>query len=186
MEAAGFGPFILLLTVVRVDRAVLTALAERWWDTTNTFHFQFEEMTVTPLDFAAITGLRVGGEPIPYDASLVLDDSALLWFLGRVPRQSGGMAAYGQFVEYWDHEPADDEEAARMARAYLLYLFGASLYPNRRSRVHLSYLAGLVDLRQAGRFDWGGSALCTLYCLLGASSRGVGNTVGGYWRVVEV
>ncbi|KAI8571321.1 hypothetical protein RHMOL_Rhmol01G0110600 [Rhododendron molle] len=132
-----------------------------------------------PLDFAAITGLRVGGDPIPYDSSIVLDDVALRWFLGRVPRHSGGVAEYGQFVEYWDHEPASDEEAAQMARAYLLYLFGASLFPNRRSQVHLGYLAGLVDLEQAGRFDWGGAALCTLYCFLGAASRGVGDTISG-------
>ncbi|KAI8568362.1 hypothetical protein RHMOL_Rhmol02G0192400 [Rhododendron molle] len=38
----------------------------------------------------------------------------------------------------------------------------------------------------AGRFDWGAAALCMLYCFLGAASRGVGNTIGGYWRVVEV
>ncbi|KAI8568324.1 hypothetical protein RHMOL_Rhmol02G0189600 [Rhododendron molle] len=176
IEEAGFGPFMQLMT----------ALTERWWDTTNTFHFRFGEMTVTPLDFAAITGLRVGGEPIPYDPSIDLDDMALEWFLGRVPRHSGGVAEYGQFKKYWDHEPASDVEVAQIARAYLLYLFGPSLFPNRRSRVHLSYLAGLVDLRQAGRYDWGGAALCTLYCFLGASSRGVGDTVGSYWRVVEL
>ncbi|KAI8572039.1 hypothetical protein RHMOL_Rhmol01G0167700 [Rhododendron molle] len=151
----------------------MTALAERWWDTTNTFHLCFGEVTVTPLDFAAFIGLRVGGEPIPFDPSTDLDDTALRWFLGRVPRHSGGVAEYGQFTAYWDHEPADDAEAAQMARAYLLYLFGASLFPLRRSRVHLSYLAGLVDLRQAGRLDWGGVALCTLYCFLGAASRGL-------------
>ncbi|KAI8572042.1 hypothetical protein RHMOL_Rhmol01G0167700 [Rhododendron molle] len=164
----------------------MTALAERWWDTTNTFHLCFGEVTVTPLDFAAFIGLRVGGEPIPFDPSTDLDDTALRWFLGRVPRHSGGVAEYGQFTAYWDHEPADDAEAAQMARAYLLYLFGASLFPLRRSRVHLSYLAGLVDLRQAGRLDWGGVALCTLYCFLGAASRGVGDTIGGYWRAYEV
>ncbi|KAI8568393.1 hypothetical protein RHMOL_Rhmol02G0195400 [Rhododendron molle] len=79
-----------------------------------------------------------------------------------------------------------DDEAAQMARVYLLYLFGVSLFPNRRSRVHFCYLAGLVDLGQAGRFDWGGAALCTLYCFLGAASRGVGDTIGGYWRLVEL
>ncbi|KAI8571124.1 hypothetical protein RHMOL_Rhmol01G0093900 [Rhododendron molle] len=135
---------------------------------------------------AADGGLRVGGEPIPFDPTIDLDDAALEWFLGRVPRHSGGVAEYGQFTTYWDHEPADDVEVAQMARAYLLYLFGASLFPLRRSRVHLSYLAGLVDLRQAGRFDWGGAALCTLYCFLGAASRGVGDTIGGYWRVIEL
>ncbi|KAI8530379.1 hypothetical protein RHMOL_Rhmol11G0053600 [Rhododendron molle] len=107
----------------------MTALAERWWDTTNTFHLRFGEMTVTPLDFAAITGLRVGGELIPYDPSIVLDDVALRWFLGRVPRHSGGVAEYGQFTKYWNHKPADG---------------------------------------------------------LGAASRGVGDTIGGYWRVIEL
>ncbi|KAI8538200.1 hypothetical protein RHMOL_Rhmol09G0084200 [Rhododendron molle] len=95
VEEVGFGPFIQLLTSVRVDCASLTALAERWWDTTNTFHLRFGEMTVTPLDFAAITGLRVGGEPIPFDPSIDLDDTALRWFIGRVPRHSGGVAEYG-------------------------------------------------------------------------------------------
>ncbi|KAI8568017.1 hypothetical protein RHMOL_Rhmol02G0165900 [Rhododendron molle] len=85
------------MMVVRVDRAVLTALTERWWDTTNTFHFRFREMTVTLIDFTAITGLRVGGEPIPYDSSIELDDVALEWFLGQVPRHSGRVAQYGQF-----------------------------------------------------------------------------------------
>lgn len=83
VEEAGFGPFIQLLMTVRVDHAVLTTLTKRWWDTTNTFHFWFREMIVKPLDFAAITGLRVGGEPIPYDMGLMNDNAALKWFLRR-------------------------------------------------------------------------------------------------------
>ncbi|KAI8572033.1 hypothetical protein RHMOL_Rhmol01G0167600 [Rhododendron molle] len=85
------------------------------------------------LDFAAITGLRVGGEPIPYDPSIDVDDAALRWFLGRVPRHSRVRAVY-----------------------------------------------------DAGLFDWGGATLWTLYCFLGAASRGVGDTIGGYWRVIEL
>ncbi|KAI8571927.1 hypothetical protein RHMOL_Rhmol01G0158700 [Rhododendron molle] len=37
-----------------------------------------------PTDFAAITGLRVGGEPIQ-------DPAALEWFLGGVPQIEEGM-----------------------------------------------------------------------------------------------
>ena len=40
---------------------VLYALAERWWDTTNTFHISFREMTMTLLDFHVITGFLFGG-----------------------------------------------------------------------------------------------------------------------------
>ncbi|KAI8572050.1 hypothetical protein RHMOL_Rhmol01G0168200 [Rhododendron molle] len=28
--------------------------------------------------------------------------------------------------------------------------------------------------------------MCTLYCFLGAASRGVGDTIGGYWRVIKL
>ena len=34
-------------------------------DTTHTFHLLFKEMTITLLDFAAITGLSFSREPIP-------------------------------------------------------------------------------------------------------------------------
>ncbi|VVA37994.1 PREDICTED: MAINTENANCE OF MERISTEMS, partial [Prunus dulcis] len=53
------------------DRPLLVALAERWWDTTHTFPFdEVGEMTMTPTDFAAITGLRVGGKRLTYDLDI--------------------------------------------------------------------------------------------------------------------
>lgn len=54
----------------------------------NTFHFRFGEMTITPLNFAAIIGLRVGGDPIPFDSGLHLDPTAVEHYLGR--RLGGG------------------------------------------------------------------------------------------------
>ncbi|KAI8555276.1 hypothetical protein RHMOL_Rhmol05G0162400 [Rhododendron molle] len=69
-----------------------------------------------------------------------------------------------------------------MARAYLLYLFGASLFSSRRSRVHLSYLLALRHLRTASRFNWGGAALGKAYSFLGDSLRMEQGEVG-YWRI---
>lgn len=57
-------------------------------------------MTVTPLDFVAITGLRVGGEPILFDTGIYRDEAALRWFLGRVPNRDEEMVKYEQFKEY--------------------------------------------------------------------------------------
>ncbi|KAI8550789.1 hypothetical protein RHMOL_Rhmol06G0134500 [Rhododendron molle] len=88
---AGFGEFIQTLTPVRNDHAVLVALVERWRDTTNTFHLPPGEITVTPTDFAAITGLRVGRVPIPFDSGIHNDRAALKWFLGKVPKIEEGM-----------------------------------------------------------------------------------------------
>ncbi|KAI8546934.1 hypothetical protein RHMOL_Rhmol07G0158200 [Rhododendron molle] len=185
VDAVGFGEFIRTLTRSRIDHAVLVALAERWKDTSNTFHLPIGEMTVTPADFAAITGLRVGEEPIPFDSGIQDDRVALEWFLGDAPKIEEGMAKYEQFTKYLKKKVTTEREAEQMARAYLLYLFGASLYPNRPSRVHLSYLPTLRDLRTASRFDWGGAALGTAYAFLGNSSR-IGKSTAGYWRVWEL
>ncbi|KAL7175238.1 hypothetical protein ACSBR2_028943 [Camellia fascicularis] len=44
------------------SRPLLGALVERWWDTTNSFHFSAtREMTMTPYDFAMLTGVEIGG-----------------------------------------------------------------------------------------------------------------------------
>lgn len=142
-------------------------------------------MTITPLDFAAITGLRVGGDPIPFDSGLFLDRAAVRHFLGRDMGDEPSVRC-DHLPAIWDHEPESAEEARQMARAYLLYLFGSALFPGRKSHVHLGWLPALADLGTAGRFDWGGAALCTLYVFLGSVVRGGGTKLGGYWRVLEV
>ena len=50
------------------SQATMCALVERWMDTTHTFHLPFKEMTVTPLDFAAITGLSFFGDPVLFSS----------------------------------------------------------------------------------------------------------------------
>lgn len=79
---------------------MLTALAGRWQDTSNTFHFPIGEMTVTPLDFAAITGLRVGGDPITFHSRIHRDEIALRWFLGHALVRGEEMVRYEQFRRY--------------------------------------------------------------------------------------
>ncbi|KAI8014106.1 Aspartic proteinase nepenthesin-2, partial [Camellia lanceoleosa] len=55
----------------------------RWWDTTNSFHFSATgDMTMTPLDFAMITGLDLGGGPIPYDEDMGQWEAAWMHLLG--------------------------------------------------------------------------------------------------------
>lgn len=75
-----------------------------------------------------------------------------------------------------------EQEEEQMARAYLMYLFGASLYPSRHSKVHLSYLPALRDLRTTSHFDWGGAALGTVYGFLGDVSR-TEQAAAGCWRI---
>ncbi|XP_058217462.1 protein MAINTENANCE OF MERISTEMS-like [Rhododendron vialii] len=186
VDAAGFKPFILTLTAVKSDHALLTALAERWWDSSNTFHFPIGEMIVTSLDFAALTGLRVGGEPIPFDSGIHRDTEALGWFLGQVPKGGAETVHYEQFKRYLQRRVSvSEQEVEQMARAYLLYLFGATLYLNKRATMHLSYLPALRNLHTASRYNWGGTTFGVCYGFMGEFSRGKKATTG-YWRVWEL
>ncbi|KDP21564.1 hypothetical protein JCGZ_03802 [Jatropha curcas] len=68
--AAGFGDYAtgLRRTQPHFPPAMRYALMERWNDCTHTFVFGFGEMTLTPTDYAAITGLRFTGPVPPLDA----------------------------------------------------------------------------------------------------------------------
>lgn len=137
VNASSFGPFIAILTIgTRIDNRLLRALVEQWWDTTKTFHFRFGGITVNLLDFAAITGLRVGWNPILYDSGLYLDPAVVEYYLGKRLGGSELVVKYTNLEGCLDHEPKSEVEVAYMSRAYLLYLFGVSLFLNRRSGAH--------------------------------------------------
>ncbi|KDP47088.1 hypothetical protein JCGZ_03896 [Jatropha curcas] len=97
--AAGFGDYAegIRRTQPRFPPAMRYALMERWNDCTHTFVFGFGEMTLTPVDYAAITGLRFTGLVPPLDAR-------------------------GEDPEYWrsflnDRELSDDLSGPRDGRA---------------------------------------------------------------------
>jgi hypothetical protein len=61
VEAASFKHFVETQPIERAKKSILCALAERWWDTTHTFHIASVEMTITPYGVYRLTGLRVDG-----------------------------------------------------------------------------------------------------------------------------
>lgn len=158
------------------DHAVLTTLGERWQDTSNTFHFLIGEMTVNPLDVVAITGLTVGGKPILFDLGIHRDEATLRWFLGRVLEKGEEMVRYEQFRGYLRRTPTTEKEEEDMAMTYLLYLVGATLYPNKGA------MPTLFDSRTAYRYDWGGAALGACYGFMGEFTR-YKKAVASYWRI---
>ncbi|KAI8018339.1 Protein MAIN-LIKE 2, partial [Camellia lanceoleosa] len=62
VDQAGFGSFCRGLSQLTTCRPLLAALAERWWDTTDSFHFSAAgDMTMTPYDFSMLTGIGYRG-----------------------------------------------------------------------------------------------------------------------------
>ncbi|GMP36388.1 hypothetical protein CsSME_00008531 [Camellia sinensis var. sinensis] len=61
INEASFGSFRMGLSCLIASRPLLGALEERWWNTTDSFHFStVEEMTMTPFDFSMLTSIKVG------------------------------------------------------------------------------------------------------------------------------
>ncbi|GMQ02173.1 hypothetical protein CsSME_00048524 [Camellia sinensis var. sinensis] len=158
MDEAGFGLFCAGLSRYPANRTLMGALVERWWDTTNSFHFSaIGDMTMTPFDFAMLTGLDMAGRPVPYDVDMGEGTS-----------------------------PETVEEIEQYAWGFLMFLFGTTLFSDRGNTIGLYLLSALVDLSQVSQYDWGDTGLATLYCYMSATSRGRGNIVSGYWRAWEV
>ncbi|KAL7207733.1 hypothetical protein ACSBR1_029645 [Camellia fascicularis] len=83
IDEAGFGLFCMGLSRLMASRTLMGTLVERWWHTTNSFHFSTTgDMTMTPYDFAMLTGLEVGGRPILYDYDMGEWEAASTYLLG--------------------------------------------------------------------------------------------------------
>ena len=68
----GFDGIIYALTFSSYasSQAAMCALIERWMDTTHTIHLPFREITISLLDFAAITRLSFSREPVPLSSEV--------------------------------------------------------------------------------------------------------------------
>ncbi|KAL7238525.1 hypothetical protein ACSBR2_004585 [Camellia fascicularis] len=148
------------------SRALLGALVERWWDTTNSFHFSSSgEITMTSHDFSMIIGLGVGGDPMPFD-------------MGR-----GNDGQIQLVLQALLRESARDRGRSKAVRPGLLDV------PPRYHLVceqveHRGFVLTKCpcDLTRAWFYDWGGTGLTTLYGYMSSTSRIKGEQVGGYWK----
>ena len=78
----------MILEHVQRSQRLIAALAERWFNTTHTFHWSWGEMTMTPLDLFALTGIPAGGCPIEVSPMVWISeegvDATLGWHLGGI------------------------------------------------------------------------------------------------------
>ena len=127
------------LLLKRSARAILVqTLVERWWDTTYTFPIADMEMTMTPHNFHNMTGLRCDEAFINLEGESGIRLGIDL--LGR--RYSNETIQYFDIkVDYKPLPQVTAENCAKMAKAILLYLLGAYLFPNGGPMVSLKWLA---------------------------------------------
>ena len=162
INEAGFVTFFKALlnqeTHEYKDLQLLLALAERFWDTTCTFHFPgIGEVMSTPYDFSVITGLRLSGERILVNNSLTLTELKKL--LGVVPSRMRG----NNIPLSWlcDNIP-QCEIVVNGALMFMLLFIGTFLCPDLGSTMNLHYMGSLRKIEQNWNYDWGSMAYATL------------------------
>uniref|UniRef100_A0A2N9EQ52 Aminotransferase-like plant mobile domain-containing protein n=1 Tax=Fagus sylvatica TaxID=28930 RepID=A0A2N9EQ52_FAGSY len=125
VELVGFKQFVESQPTETSKKIFLYALAERWWDTTHTFHIASVEVTITLYDKYRLTGLRVDGITLTFSAFLAClrpDREYLGMDLGATSTNLPNL------LEVFSATPQDTvEKATQMARAFLLYLIGTTL-----------------------------------------------------------
>uniref|UniRef100_I1NW18 PI-PLC Y-box domain-containing protein n=1 Tax=Oryza glaberrima TaxID=4538 RepID=I1NW18_ORYGL len=176
----------------QLDKALITALVERWRPETHSFHLASGEMAVTLQDVAMLLALPIDGRPVcsttDHDyAQMVID------CLGHDPR--GPSMPGKSFLHYkWlkKHfyelpEGADDQTVERHVRAYILSLLCGVLFPDGTGRMSLIYLPLIADLSRVGTYSWGSAVLAFLYrslCSV-ASSHNIKN-IGGSLLLLQL
>ncbi|KAH7844242.1 hypothetical protein Vadar_025942 [Vaccinium darrowii] len=116
VHEAGFEHFMKILPSFRANIYILYACAERWWDTTNTFQFPFGEMTMTPKDFAMITGLGFGGRTLLFRRHMGKDTKRMAALLGpafmSIHKGDGNIRCTTLQQAYEDNQDWSDENIA--------------------------------------------------------------------------
>ena len=190
MEPSGFMDFLAIAPSRECHGALLKALAERWWDTTNTFHFSYGELTMTPTDLTLITGLHFDPRALEfYDDWRVLSSECMMGLLGFDPPRDSicvprswlreRIAALGGLEGLMMEED-------QSARLMILMILGCSFLHTRRDTVNLNILRSLGDLAAVGEYDWAGAALGTMYREMSDVSRGIFHSFGGMHFAWEV
>ncbi|KDP36210.1 hypothetical protein JCGZ_09963 [Jatropha curcas] len=139
---------------------------ERWNDCTHSFIFGFGELTLTPADYTAITGLGFDGDAVPLDAryqTATLGAELVATLLGVTTCTR--LAAWRELPE--DVRPAAPaytrEERDQTTRSFIFYIISSQLLCTSQNKEDPAVLACLRDLSLIGTYDWASLALAHLY-----------------------
>jgi len=190
VKAAGFAEFAnLLARRGRRDKHLLTALAERWWDTTHTFHLdEVGELTMTPKDFSAITGLPVCGKRLKYDMEAHKNTKEVVRLFGNpIASIINSKIKYRDIVDKYElWKPQTPVQEDQLTRVFILALIGSTICNDKSDSVYLYYMPSLAKVDEIKDYNWGGAGLSCLYLSMDAISRRIVSSSGGYWRAWEV
>lgn len=152
IEACGLRS-LLDMPEVRLNRALLTALAERWHSDTNTFHLPNGGITVIPEDIYCILRIPVMREIVVFDSREVGGTDALRRIF-RDDQIAGYFIPWGEMTNTYPPLPS-----------ILVGFIGGVLCPNHRSKGFAIGWGRVLEsmVMQGTQYAWGTCILAHLY-----------------------
>ncbi|KAL3619208.1 hypothetical protein CASFOL_036778 [Castilleja foliolosa] len=185
------------MSYARCNKNLIAAFVERWHPETNTFHLPFGEMTITLDDVLCLTGLPIEGRSVRTMRKERRDVIAQLRALFGVSEAEiadtraivRGLSVRLEWLHTTFEETLvsdDRDKLTRGCRAYLLYMFGCTLFTDKSGNCVLTkWLEYLDDVESVNKYAWGAATLAYLYRQLGAASRFGVKQIGGYLTLLE-
>ena len=159
---------------------LVQALAERWWDTTHTFHIAEKEMTITPYDFYQMTRLWASDPTISLEGELGTTFSVELL---RLTYSSKHVWYYELAVDFLSHSQETQGDITHMVRAFLLYMVGLILFANGGQTISLRWLALFRLFEDARKMNLGHACPAYLYSTMDSMSQGSLRQHVGPWKL---
>jgi len=152
-------------------RDLLGGLAERCWISSNTFHFGFGEMTMTPAEFSVISGVPFGTRRLELfrDWRREVPSARMVELIGvDYPRGNAPLCVSrawlaAQMPGLYARFEAGLLSVEQMTRFTVLLLISCAFYTNRKEAVNLNILRSLEYLERLSDYDWAGFMLAVLY-----------------------
>ncbi|KAL3649772.1 hypothetical protein CASFOL_006175 [Castilleja foliolosa] len=177
------------------DKNVITAFVERWHPETNSFHLPFWEMTITLDDVMCLTGLPIEGRSVRTSITGTRDvRQQMIDLFGMTERETYDGCLFGGSMKLeWLHSyfkthivDTDRDKVRQGCRAYLLYLFGCSLFCDKSgTKVPHQWLEYFADLKEFSKYAWGAATLAYLYRQLGSASKVDCRQLCGYLTLLQ-
>ncbi|XP_026396051.1 uncharacterized protein LOC113290681 [Papaver somniferum] len=177
------------IRIKRDDQQLAYAIIERWWYSTNSFHFPNFEIGFTPLDFVHLTGIPVrnGRRRLEHAAKNRWKSIENQKLEDTYFRPMHGYAHYNKhspefpiscLANYIKDNPINDENWEIVTRYFLLWVISKVLMARTTTRASKVWIDSLRDLNAIGNYDWASACFSHLYSSMSVVSRGGKNMCG--------
>ncbi|KAM7479421.1 hypothetical protein LguiA_027634 [Lonicera macranthoides] len=177
-----------------IDYVAIQAFVERWQPETNTFHLPFGEMTITLDDVRQILGVPVEGDCLtsPEGAKeiqpkVAIDMASKLLGMTEAEVVEETKDTYAIRLQLLKERcmgrataESTPEELDICARAYIMFLLGCVVFPDKtKTKISIYFLGCLRDISKVGNLGWGMAILAHTYRQLGHASRSGVRSISG-------